>query len=96
MATHLHKLSAILFYVLGASFFVAYLLYRNDIGTFGGWWLNVADLPLALAAVIYGGSSLYLSVTPKEKTSKTVAIVIGIPLTALFVWLVVLNFWEIL
>jgi hypothetical protein len=95
MLTYIHKLSGFLFYLLGGSFFLSFMLHYNHMGSFGGWWLKVADLPLALAGVIFGGSSLYLSVKPKNKDSKALMTIIGIPLTLLFLSLIVMNFWPV-
>lgn len=95
MLTYVHKLSGFLFYLLGGSFFLSFMLQYNQIGSFGGWWLKVADLPLALVGVIFGGSSLYLSVKPKNKDSKVLFILIGLPLMVLFVSLIVMNFWSL-
>ncbi|MFH0851841.1 MAG: hypothetical protein V1876_03780, partial [Candidatus Peregrinibacteria bacterium] len=93
----LHRLSAILFYLLAGSFFVSYLLLRNEIGLpWSEWWLKVADLPLALVAVLYGGTSLYRSVKRSEGISWPLLILIGIPLLAFFTFLVALNFWNVL
>ena len=94
MLRYLHQLSSLSFYVLGASFFVAYLMLRNNVwpGT-SALWLQVADLPFALAAILYGGLSLYFSLAPAKRASGTLALLIGIPLVALFVFLLILNFW---
>lgn len=93
---HLHKISAVLFYVLGITFFGAYLLLRNEIaGGWPSWWMAVADLPLAIVCMLYGGTSLYLSLR-KDQPSKSLAIAIGVPLFALFVFIVILNFWTVL
>jgi len=93
----LHKLSAFLFFLLGISLFIAFLLWRNEIyANYSMWWLQRADLPFALAAILYGGTSLYRSLNPKEKRSPILAIVIVIPLIALFIFLVMLNFWGVL
>ncbi|MDD5041774.1 MAG: hypothetical protein PHX87_05220 [Candidatus Peribacteraceae bacterium] len=97
MSAFLHRLSAILFYLLAGSFFVSYLLLRNGIGlAWPQWWMNIADLPLALVAALYGGSSLYRSVKRTEGVSKPLLIVISIPLLAFFTLLIVLNFWNVL
>lgn len=95
MCEHLHKLSATLFYSLGLTFFIAYFLVRTDIhAMYASWWLRIADLPLALVACFYGGFSLYRSIANPERPSPVFAITIAIPLLALFVFLIVLNFWE--
>ena len=97
MLRDLHRISAALFYLLGTSFFVAYLLFKNLLGgIWPTWWMQVADLPLILSAIVYGGLSLYLSIAKSETKSVTAAIVIGIPLAALFVFLLLLNFWNVI
>ncbi len=97
MSRSLHRISAILFYLLAGSFFVSYLLLRNEIGLpWSQWWLNVADLPLALIASLYGGTSLYRSVKRKDGVSVSLLILIGVPLLAFFTFLVALNFWNVL
>ncbi|MDO8469241.1 MAG: hypothetical protein Q7S29_05815 [Candidatus Peribacter sp.] len=97
MSQSLHRLSAILFYLLAGSFFVSYLLLRNSVGLpWSQWWLKVADLPLALVAVLYGGTSLYRSVKRTEGVSAPLLIMIGIPLLVFFTLLIVLNFWNVL
>jgi hypothetical protein len=92
----LQQLSGFFFYALGLSFFVAYVLVRNRIGgIYPAWWLQVADLPLALAAVTYGGVSLYQSVTAPGRRTRIAAFVIGIPLVLFFAALVAINFWKV-
>lgn len=97
MLPYLHRLTAILFYLVGTTFFLAYLLYYNEIGgNTGYWWLTIADLPLAMVAMLYGGSSLYLSVKPKNKDPLALKLVIFVPLMLIFAALVILNFWPLL
>ena len=96
MIPYLHRLSGILFYLLGGSFFLSYMLHYNQVTPFAGWWLRVADLPLALVGVLYGGTSLYLSVKPKDGDSKSLFMIIGIPLIVIFSTLLVLNFYPLL
>jgi len=96
MIRDLHRISAVLFYLLGTSFFVGYLLYANLIGgLWPAWWMQVADLPLILSAMLYGGLSLFLSISKTEKSS-IAAVVIGVPLVALFTFLLLLNFWNVI
>jgi hypothetical protein len=90
---YLNRLSALLFYLLGTSFFLAYLLHENEVG--GGWplwFINIADLPLAVVAMLYGGLSLYRSVTRPNKVSWVTMVIIGIPLIVVFGLLVMLNY----
>lgn len=92
----LRTLSAVSFYVLGGSFFLATLFIRNDVGgSDAAIWLQVADLPLALSAFIFGGMSLYVSLRP-DRPSRILAWGIGVPLSLLFLFLVFLNFYEVL
>lgn len=97
MISYLHRLTAVLFYLLAGSFFGAYLLFYNGIGgTSGKWWLTVADLPLALVAILYGGTSLYLSVKPKNGDSGSLLMTIFVPLALVFAALLSMNFWPML
>ncbi len=93
MLRYLHTLSAILFYILGSSFFVAYILLVRDIG--GGWplvWLETADLPLLLSGLLYGGSSVVRSLQGEAPVSALLVIAIGLPLLLLFSAAAVLTF----
>ncbi len=95
MLRALHQAAAVAFYALGSSFFLAALLLRNTVG--GGWpawWIQVADLPLALSAILYAGLSLYESVRPAEKHSRALAVGITVPLVTFFLLIVTLNFWP--
>jgi hypothetical protein len=90
----LQRLSAFFFYVLAATFFLAFLLLRNGLGGwFPAYWLQVADLPLALSAVLFAGLSFYESMRG-GKHSPILAAAIGVPLSLFFVAILVLNFWP--
>jgi hypothetical protein len=87
MVRYLHTLSAILFYVIGASVFLAYLLWSNNIATGATLrWLQTADLPLLCTALLFGGMSIYRSMTT-DKPSK----VLGISLTVVFALLFIVS-----
>lgn len=93
----LHRFSAVLFYLLGLSFFAAYLLMRNGIMSLeAAWWLQRADLPLLGSAMLFGGVSFYRSVRPRGAPSPILALLIMLILLALFALLIMLNFWEAL
>ncbi len=95
MLRFLHQLSAIFFYLLGTTFFVAFVLLRNDIAIpWPAYWMQVADLPLALVTMLYGGTSFFLSLQSPGKKSVALASSIIIPLSAFFVLLVFLKFWP--
>lgn len=95
MLLYLRSLSAVCFYVLTATFFVAYLLLRNSVlGIWPAWWMQVADLPLIAVSLLYSGVSLYLSVQRPGKYSWMFPWVIALPLIILFAVLIVSNFWP--
>ncbi|TSD00446.1 MAG: hypothetical protein Greene101449_165 [Candidatus Peregrinibacteria bacterium Greene1014_49] len=97
MSLFLQRLTGTLFSLLAGSYFLGYLLLRNSIGgVWPGWWMQVADLPLALVGILYGGTSFYRTVHHGEKASWVKLIIIAIPLIAIFAALVILNFWTIL
>ncbi|PIR48195.1 hypothetical protein COU80_05645 [Candidatus Peregrinibacteria bacterium CG10_big_fil_rev_8_21_14_0_10_55_24] len=97
MSQILHRIAATFFYLLGTSFFVSYLLLVNQMyAQEAAWWLQRADLPLALIAMLYGGTSFYRSLKRTEGKSPVLGTVIFIILAAFFLTLIVLNFWPVL
>ena len=89
----LHRLSAFFFYLFGVSFFIAYVLLKNKLWwAESSMWMQIADLPLAFSAVVYGGLSLYLSV--QSGNSKILPWLIGMPLSIFFGLILLLNFWP--
>lgn len=93
----LHRLSAVLFFVLGLTFALAYILFRNGIaGAWPLWWLQVADLPLLLAGLVYGSISIERSLQRPSAPSRALPSVIFVPAFLLFMFFVFLNFWPIL
>jgi len=58
--------------------------------------MKVADLPMALVAALYGGTSLYRSIKQREDASWPLLTLIGLPLLALLTFLFLLNYWVIL
>lgn len=92
MTRYLQNLSAILFYILGSSAFLAYVLWVNSILTAQSLlWLQTIDLPLLCVALLFGGFSLYRSIA--QKPSLTLALWIAIPLVLVFFLSVFLKFW---
>lgn len=82
-----------LFYILGLSFFAAYVLMHNNMWPlFAAMWLQWADVPFIAVALLYGGLSLYLSVKGSGG-SKMLPWVIGLSLVLVFGALVTFNFW---
>jgi len=95
MVPFLRTLSGILFFALGSTFFIAYLLVLNGVyPVMAAWWLQVADLPLVIVSLVYGGSSLYMSVKKPGVSTKALPWIIILPLTLLFLTLAVFNFWP--
>lgn len=95
MIRYLHTLSAILFYVLGSSFFLAYVLFRNNVWEAASLrWLQIGDMPLLLAGLLYGGLSVYRSMHDDTSHSTVMLIAIGFPLVVLFITMLILNFWP--
>lgn len=93
MLRYLHTLSAVLFYVLGSSFFLAYVLMRNGIAADASLaWLRAGDMPLLLSGLLYGGISVYRSIQDDASSSKALMLGILIPLAILFLLLLVVNF----
>ncbi len=93
MLRFLHSLSAWLFYPLAGSFFVAYLLLRHQLwGEFPLWWLSIMDLPLLLAGVLYGVSSVTISVTDPDNPSKGLLWGTFLPAVILLLAVLLLNF----
>lgn len=93
MSRFLSTLSAVLFYILGGTYFLAIVLNHNGIGSgFPRVWMDIADLPLLLVGLLYGGVSLYRSVRGDTDKSHALMVGIGLPLLILFVLLLVTNF----
>jgi hypothetical protein len=93
MLRYLHALSAVLFYILGASFFTAYILVHNGIAQNAALaWLNIGDMPLLLTGMLYGGISVYSSIRNDQSHSRGLMLAIGVPLLVLFIVLAGLNF----
>lgn len=91
----LQRLSGAFFFFIGASFFVSVVLLRNDLhADAAAWWMQVADLPLALSAIMYGGTSLYGSLRNPHKQSGLLPWLIGIPLSVIFIIIAAMNFWT--
>ena len=94
MQRFLHTLSAICFYVLGSSFFLAYILARNDVAQGTALrWLQIGDMPLLLSGLLYGGLSIHRSLQDKAgNTSRLLILAIAFPAVVLFLVLATMNF----
>lgn len=88
----LRRASGFLFYFIGIITLVLIVLSRRGIaaGLTGGL-LPVIDLPLIFVGLLYGGTSLYGSLT-REKSSTALAMSIFVPLAIIFIIFCWLNF----
>ncbi len=97
MSLTLKNISGFCFYLFGITLFASYVMFTNDIyARESAWWLQRIDLPFALSAFVYGGTSLYLSLAPKNKTSKALAWAITAILGTFFTIILTLIFWGVL
>lgn len=95
MTRYLHSLSATLFYLLGTGFFLAYVLSFNNIAAPSLIpAMHSAVLPLLCVALLYGGTSVYLSLTNDRKPSRGLGITLTILLTLFFLTATTLSFWP--
>lgn len=93
----LHRLSATLFFSLGCTVFLAYVLLRNDVGNgWPAWYLHIIDLPLLLTGLAYGSLSILRSLQSTTKPSAALTYAIFVPTGLLFLLFVTLNFWPAL
>ena len=95
---YIHKLTGVLFYCLGSSFLLLHLARRNN-------WLSndlaffifdTFDLSFIFIALLYGGTSVHLSMRRKDHKATATGIIIAIVLCALFGYLALLNYWTVL
>ncbi len=98
MTRYLHSLSAFLFYLLGLSAFVSYVLLHNSIADpWPGFILLVVKMPLVLTGLIYGGISVYRSLTIGEDGGSTaLASLITVPVIVLLLLTLFLNFRDVI
>ncbi len=91
------RTAMVCFYVLGASFFAAYILWRNErLGALPLLWMQIADLPLLLCGLIFGGTSALKSLGEHEGAMSVVGWCLAAPLSLLFLGFVLLTFWDVL
>ena len=74
--------------------FVAVWVLRNGMGSISSeWWMRIVDLPLLMIGMLYGGLSVYQSLRAKDHPIHPFIFFLGLPLIALFLFFVILNFW---
>ena len=96
MLAALRSTAGLCFYLLGASFLVGVVLLQTPMAAEASYWMQIADLPLAFSAVVFGGVSLYMSVHPTGKSSPFAATILMATLGGFFSVLVALNFWGVI
>ena len=88
----LRRASAILFYLLGSLAIIVIVLMQQGIATDAlSLFLNIIDLPLLLLGMLFGGSTLVMSIGRGQHT-RGLVITVFVPLFFLFVFFVYLNF----
>lgn len=88
----LHRISATLFYILGTTVILGIVLtMRGVMVETLTTLLNVLDLPLLFVGMLYGGSSLVLSMT-KDRVPLNLSILVFGFLAVLFAVFAYLNF----
>jgi hypothetical protein len=86
------RASAFLFYTVGTIAIVLIVLAkRGMLGDAATPYLHILDLPILLIAMLYGGSSLYTSLS-KGKKSLPLLMVVVVPLGVLFAVFAWFNF----
>lgn len=94
MLADLKKLSGFFFYTLGCvTLFALVSLKRGWSPSFAMSMLSSIDLPLILTAMLYGGSSFYLSLKRDGSWSLPLALAIGVPLGLLFLLFAYMDLW---
>lgn len=82
-----------MFYPLGVSFFVAYLgVHQGVLSALSLWWLKVLDLPLLISAVLYGATSVVLSITDHDRPSAAALWSVLLPAVVILIAVLFLNF----
>jgi len=91
---NLHDVSAVLFFVLAFAYVAVALAFRNDFMASAAIFLmRLLDVPFALAALLYGGSGLYLQINEgKEEADSAWGYIIFAFSLLLFGLVIFINF----
>ena len=64
MFEQIRRASEIVFYIMGCSFFLLYMMYHNGIGAeWARWLMELFDQSFILVALLYGGTSFLRTLT---------------------------------
>ena len=91
---NLHNVSAIYFFIIAFIYILTALSFRNGLYTdTSSLIMRIMDIPFALVALIYGGSTIYMQLAGKdeETTSPWIMLIFAICLL-LFGLVVFVNF----
>jgi len=94
-AKNIHDVSAVYFFIIALIYVFAVLAFRNGVMVdLASVAMRVLDIPFALVALMYGGSTLYMQVSEEEEEEETSpwAMVIFAVCLLLFGFVVFLNF----
>ncbi|MFH1012258.1 MAG: hypothetical protein V1760_00735 [Candidatus Peregrinibacteria bacterium] len=90
---NIHEVSAIFFFILAFSYVIAALAFRNDLMVpWATLFMRILDIPFALVALLYGGSTLYLQLNEGEENATPWSIIIIATCILLFGLVVFVNF----
>ena len=82
-AKNLHDISAIYFFILAFIYVFAVLAFRNGVMVdISSTAMRVLDIPFAMVALMYGGSTLYMQLSEEddEETSPWAMIIFAVSL----------------
>ncbi|HRH93352.1 MAG TPA: hypothetical protein PKV72_02355 [Candidatus Peribacteria bacterium] len=93
MVNVLRRVAAFWFFLLGFLAIAGVLLMKRELLSPPlVAVVHVLDLPLLFSGIVFGGTSLYRSMVPEGKSSPVLAILIAIPLLAVFCVFAYFNF----
>ncbi len=85
------RASGFLFYAFGILLLTVFMLVKRGFMTDAAPYLHIFDLPIIFVAMLYGGSSLYVSLS-RGKKSLPLLMTIFVPLGVLFTIFCWFNF----
>jgi uncharacterized membrane protein YhaH (DUF805 family) len=90
---NIHQISAWYFFLLAFTYVITVLMFRNNIATdLTILIMRLLDIPFALVALLYGGSTLYLQLNENEEVATPWAIFIVAVCILFFSLVVFINF----
>lgn len=90
---NVHEVSAIYFFIFAFVYIFAILAFRNQVAADTAMIvMRISDIPFALVALLYGGSTLYLQLNENEDVATAWSIIIAAVCILLFALVVFANF----